>query len=245
MTRTDEFQDEMRVKLLKAAAKLLAEHGVLGTTVRAVAQAAGVQPPAIYRTFGDKDAMLEAVAEAVFAGYVDQKTIATNDGDAIQQLRDGFDRHVAFGLAHPAVFILVSSATGDRKSRVQQEGLAVLAEKIRLVARSGRLKVAEETAVALMSAMSVGSVLMLLNQAEDRRAHLAIVSREAVMAAIVDDMEPKILAPSPATLASTLSAHLDDYDGLTGGERHLLMELLTRISGGGAAQALIQSRHAR
>ncbi|WP_338419811.1 TetR family transcriptional regulator [Streptomyces klenkii] len=32
-------------------------------TTRAVAAAAGVQAPAIYRLFGDKDGLLEAVAE--------------------------------------------------------------------------------------------------------------------------------------------------------------------------------------
>ena len=42
-------------------------------TTRGVAEAAGVQAPAIYRFFGDKDGLLEAVAEHVMATYVSAK----------------------------------------------------------------------------------------------------------------------------------------------------------------------------
>jgi hypothetical protein len=41
-------------KVLKAASELLDSGGVEAVSTRAVAAAAGVQPPTIYRKFGDK-----------------------------------------------------------------------------------------------------------------------------------------------------------------------------------------------
>ena len=48
-------------KLLKAAAEVLGQHGVEGTTIPRIAQHAGLTPGAVYRRFPDKDALLETV----------------------------------------------------------------------------------------------------------------------------------------------------------------------------------------
>ena len=53
-------RESMR-KLLKAAAEVLGQHGVEGTTIPRIAQHAGLTPGAIYRRFPDKDALLETV----------------------------------------------------------------------------------------------------------------------------------------------------------------------------------------
>src|SRR5271163_3940321 len=46
-------------KLLKAAAEVLGQHGVEGTTIPRIAQHAGLTPGAVYRRFPDKDTLLE------------------------------------------------------------------------------------------------------------------------------------------------------------------------------------------
>src|SRR6202158_461075 len=46
-------------KLLKAAAEVLGQHGVEGTTIPRIALHAGLTPGAVYRRFPDKDALLE------------------------------------------------------------------------------------------------------------------------------------------------------------------------------------------
>jgi AcrR family transcriptional regulator len=48
-------------RLLKAAAEVLGQHGVEGTTIPRIAQHAGLTPGAVYRRFHDKDALLETV----------------------------------------------------------------------------------------------------------------------------------------------------------------------------------------
>src|SRR5579863_5652122 len=53
-------RESMR-KLLKAAAEVLGQHGLEGTTIPRIAQHAGLTPGAVYRRFPDKEALLEAV----------------------------------------------------------------------------------------------------------------------------------------------------------------------------------------
>lgn len=48
-------------KLLKAAAEVLGQHGVEGTTIPRIARHAGLTPGSVYRRFRDKDALLEAM----------------------------------------------------------------------------------------------------------------------------------------------------------------------------------------
>jgi AcrR family transcriptional regulator len=48
-------------KLLKAAAEVLGQHGVEGTTIPRIAAHAGLTPGAIYRRFNDKDELLETM----------------------------------------------------------------------------------------------------------------------------------------------------------------------------------------
>ena len=55
-------------RMLRAAADLLQTGGIEAVSTRAVAAAAGVQPPTIYRQFGDKDGLLDAVAGFVLRG---------------------------------------------------------------------------------------------------------------------------------------------------------------------------------
>ena len=62
-----------RATIVECAARLLREQGAAAVTTRAVAQAAGMQAPTIYRFFEDKEALLDAVAEHVFATYLTGK----------------------------------------------------------------------------------------------------------------------------------------------------------------------------
>jgi AcrR family transcriptional regulator len=59
-----EQADETRQKVLAAAHELFVARGYAGTTVTAVAQAAGVSPDTIYASLGGKSGLLEGVLSA-------------------------------------------------------------------------------------------------------------------------------------------------------------------------------------
>jgi len=158
-------------------------------TTRSVALAAGVQAPSIYRLFGDKNGLLDAVAEHGFASYVAQKPPVDTDDDPVESLRAGWNLHVGFGLANPALFRLMHTArrTPDGQATVEA-GTAVLRQRVRRVAWAGRLRVPEHRAVALIRAAGTGVVFALIEQSGDERDEtLADLTWEAVCATILTD----------------------------------------------------------
>ena len=68
---TDEATDtDTRRAVLDAAAELIASGGTAALTTRAVAAKASIQPPTLYRIFGDKRGLLDAVAQDRLARFV-------------------------------------------------------------------------------------------------------------------------------------------------------------------------------
>src|SRR4051812_1309398 len=99
--------DEVRAAIIEAASRLLLEGGVGAVTTRAVSQAAGVQPPTIYRLFGDKDGLLDARAEHIMGAWVSTKAVDAEQ-DPVKALQDGWRDPLAFGLANPGLYWLMS-----------------------------------------------------------------------------------------------------------------------------------------
>ncbi|WP_410667518.1 TetR/AcrR family transcriptional regulator [Amycolatopsis sp. cmx-4-68] len=205
-------RSETRANIVGTAARLLREEGAAAVTVRAVAHAAGLQPPALYRFFEDKDALLDAVAEHVFTTYVTEKTHTGGSDDPVADLRAGWDAHLAFGLANPALFGLLVAP--GRASPAAEAGLAVLRARVRRIAEAGRLRVPERRAAELVHAAGTGAVLTLLaSPPEDRDPGLADALLDAVLRAILTGAP----ADPPATAPK-----------LTDAERALLAEWLNR-----------------
>src|SRR5689334_15303054 len=153
---------DARAPILDAAARLLAEHGARGVTTRAVAQAAGVQAPTIYRLFGDKDGLIDAVAEHAMATYVAGKSSLDANADPVACLREGWRRHVDFGLANPDLFAMLNTPGRPAQSPATAAGIEVLRARVRRLASAGLLRVHEDRAVSMIHAAGTGTVLALL-----------------------------------------------------------------------------------
>lgn len=222
-----------RASILAAAARLIARDGMSAATTRAVATAAGVQAPTLYRIFGDKDGLFEAVAEATMSSYLSgkEKEKAPESLDPIEALRAGWDRHVEFGLQNSGVFAFLATRSAEGvASAAVLNGLALLRERILSLAREGRLVLPVERAVNLVNAAATGVVLTLLRQHPDERdIALSHESREAVLATITG--QPVEAAATGAKGAAiTLRSQLDGLSAhLSAGEKLLLAELLDRI----------------
>ena len=238
MTVSDPTDDpglpDTRARILAAAIKLITEGGVAALTTRAVATAAAVQAPTLYRLFDDKRGLLDAVAEHGLAAYAAGKAAAAAGGDPVQDLRDAFNEHVAFGLENPAVFAIMNEVGRDAPpSPATRAGLAVLRERVHRVAQAGRLRVPKEQAVSLIQAVCNGTIATLLSTpAAERDAGLSAAARDVVVDAVAD-REARGKGGSADRLAIGLRSHLAALDVLTPGERLLLDELLDRISEAG------------
>jgi len=224
-------RDQTRAHLVEVAAALLAAQGPDAVTTRSVALAAGVQAPAIYRLFGDKSGLLDAVVEHGFTTYVAGKPAVGTDDDPVGGLRAGWELHIGFGLANPELFRLMHAAlrTPDGHA-IAAAGAGVLLARVRRVAEAGRLRVTERRAVDLITSAGTGVVFTLIDQAEDKRDDtLADTAWESVCAAILTDANAAAIT-GPAAAAVTLRAALPDLTALTAAERTLLGDWLDRIT---------------
>lgn len=225
---------DTRDRIVAAAAALLTAGGREAVSTRAVSAAAGVQAPTIYRLFGDKQGLLNAVATHGFTTYLQDKTVLKPTADPVEDLRRGWDQHVSFGLANPALYALMYGE--PRPGAYPPAALAaaeVLAQLIHRIAASGRLRVGEERAAHLVHAAGRGTTLALIALPVDRRDRtLSDMAREAVLAAITTDA-PTSATPGPVSAAIALRAVLPHTAALTTREQALLHEWLDRIASSG------------
>jgi len=220
-----------RERIIQAAAALLTEGGREAVSTRAVSAAANVQAPTIYRTFGDKQGLLDAVASHGFAAYLDGKAGLERTADPVEDLRSGWDLHVGFALAHPAFYTLIyGEPRPGVESPAARDAAVILAAQVRRIASAGRLRVSEERAAHLIHAAGSGTAFALIALPPERRdPALSPLARESVIAAVTTDT-PVTSTNGPAGPAIALRAVLPAATALTPSERTLLAEWLDRIS---------------
>ncbi|TPG55368.1 TetR/AcrR family transcriptional regulator [Sphingomonas glacialis] len=225
-----ETQD-VRTRVLDAASRLIIIGGITALTTRAVAAAAGIQAPTLYRLFGDKRGLLNAVAEHGQAAFIADKAAMPPHPDPVQNLANAWDSYVAFGLTNPVAFAIMNEVGAlASESPAMLAGLAILRERVERIARAARLRMPVERAVALIHAAGVGTVTTLLAiPAEERDPQLSSVVRDSVIASIVTTSPDQDHADL-ASLAVGLRAHLDSTKALTPGESLLLSEFLDRLA---------------
>ncbi len=236
MTEASTRREDTRSTVVDVAARLLRDHGPAAVTTRGVAEAAGVQPPTIYRLFGDKDGLLEAVAEHVMAAYVSAKaaTVAAasaDDVDPLDDLRAGWRTQIDFGVANPALFRLLSDPDRVADSPAARAGRDVLAARVHRVAVTGRLRVGERRAVDLVQAGGIGVIQTLLaTPPEQRDPGLADAMFEAVLGRLLTDTPDHTGSGAGGTTATAvaLRAVAPGLDVLSPAERRLLSEWLDR-----------------
>jgi AcrR family transcriptional regulator len=71
-------------KLIRAAAEVLGQHGVEGTTIPRIAHHAGLTPGALYRRFPDKDALLQTVVIGIMERQDERLRVALTPAMARQ-----------------------------------------------------------------------------------------------------------------------------------------------------------------
>ena len=233
MTDTASRRSDTRSKIVDVAAQLLREHGPGAVTTRGVAEAAGVQAPMIYRLFGDKDGLLEAVAEHVMATYVSAKAAVVaaataGNVDPLDDLRAGWQTQIDFGLANPDLFRLLSDPGRALHSPAAQSGRRVLESRVHRVAVTGRLRVSEQRAVDLIQAAGTGAIATLLSTPPGQRdPGLADGMLEAVFRQVLTDA-PQRAESGPLATAVAFRAIAPQLGMLSPAERQLLADWLDR-----------------
>ncbi len=217
-----------RDRLLMAAGQLLHEAGDGPVSTRAICERAGVQAPTLYHHFGSKQGLLDAVVNYGFTQYVQPPEPG---GDPVERIRAGWDRHVEYGLEHPAFYVLLyGQIEPGVPCNLTSSAEAMLLELFTPLARDGRLRVEAAEAARQFAAANSGVTLSLIAQPEDRRdLTMSAQVRESVLAGLLADRPAE--GSSVSALAVALSTAIEnDADALTATERLMLREWLHRLA---------------
>jgi AcrR family transcriptional regulator len=220
-----------RAKIIAAAMTLLIDGGRDAVSTRAVSKAAGVQPPAIYRLFGDKQGLLDALAADGFATHLSEGLARRVSSDPVDDLRRAWDLHVDFGTRNPYLYSLAyGGSRPGRKTAASEAAASILAGPIHRAAEAGMLGVSEHNALDVFIAASCGTTLTLIAMpASERGLEVSHRTREAVLASILSGTGPTT-GSAAVTAAVQLRASLADATVLTSTERQLLGDWLDRIA---------------
>lgn len=225
-------RDELRHQIIQLAVELLRREGRDAVSTRNVAELAGIQPPTIYRLFGDKDGLLEAVAEYGFLKYMAEKLPSKHTADPIEALRQGWDLHIEFGINNPAIYSLMyGDVRSGAKSPAGAKARSMLIELMQRIAASGRLKMTEEKAADLVHAYACGTVFTLLSKpADERDMALSQSAREIALQAVTNvSSKAKESALVPTAIALKALVTNTTTAGFTENELALFREWLGRL----------------
>ncbi len=114
MPRPKIHDEELRRRLLRAAGRMVAEHGVDALTLRRIAADENTSTTAIYSLFGGRSELISALFVEAFRSFGAAQYAVATSGDTATDLADLGIAYRAWGLANPHLYaVMFSGALGD------------------------------------------------------------------------------------------------------------------------------------
>jgi AcrR family transcriptional regulator len=155
-TRRQAQAAQTRQDILDAANRLFVEGGYAGTTLAAIARAAGVVVETIYRAYGSKAELFKAVVQAAVAGGADRARVPVEQRPAIAAVIAETDPHrqlELYAATRPGIHaragtllrVLIGAAATDPElaelwTQIEKERLSGMGRFARLLADRGVLR---------------------------------------------------------------------------------------------------------
>ena len=234
-----EGQPPAKMRLLRAAAELLANSAGAPVSTRQITQLAGVSAPTLYHHFGDKEGLFDAVVSAGFEEYVAGERDFAPSGQPLVDIRRMWDNHVQFGLNQPELYLVMfGNIRPESRPAIVADAEALMEEMLNKAAAAGQLSVQPREAARSILAANVGVTLMLIAEAvADRNLDLSTMTRDAMIFAVASDQAEQNGAVASgkssvvvAAIALNAALQASHSDQLSSSELKLFLEWLHRIS---------------
>lgn len=229
----------IRAAMIEAALRQLTGSSDHDVATRAVCEAVGVTQPVLYRLFGDKRGLLDAVADHGYERYAALKAAQEQTGAPVTDLLAGWDGHMAFARENPALYQLMFTPRPWSHSTARQRVFDLLVAALVRCAAVGALKVEPRTAAELILSANVGIALHHIAVPElFKDATASHLMRDAVFAGVLtrpagqDEGDPL----QSAALRMRAQLELTGTDALESEETALLLRWLARITEPGSRQ---------
>jgi len=233
----------VQIRIIEAAATLLAKSVDGDVSTREICDAAGVTAPTLYHYFGDKEGLIRAVVDFGWTSFLESKrTVAAVVHDDIgDDIRAGWNNHIEFARTNPNFYRLMWSPGVAPNSAALADAHRLLYDRMKLGASRGQLRVSPAMAARIVMSATVGAALALITQPErytddsfSKQLREAVIAFVTVGAAINGKARSRRAAPQSTTIASaaaTLSSKLEsEPNPLTPAERQLLQQWLTALA---------------
>jgi AcrR family transcriptional regulator len=197
---------QTRARIIDVAAGLLAASPGGQISTREVCEASGITAPTLYHHFGDKDGLLQAVVTDGFERYLARKRAIGTTGDVVADFRRGWDMHVEFGVANPALYHVMYGRPGSGRTSAPaaEAAHADLVAMLREFDDAGRLQLPVDVAADVVDAAAVGTTLHLIRTCGTAGDPMAGIVRDAVVATV--SCPARTYAASPVTPQLTHAA---------------------------------------
>jgi AcrR family transcriptional regulator len=208
-------QRDTRKALIDAAEEVIARRGVEAASTREIYTLAGVKAPTLYHHFGDKQGLLDAVVTDAFERYLARKRALRPTGDPAAAIRQGWDAHVDFARANPAIYRLMWPLGDADPPPAAVESAEGLLRGFAEMERRGALRpgVTARHAARTVTAALHGVTAAITRDPDDRgNAKLSATVRDAVIDALVAP------TPAPADTKSTPETEPERPERPTGKE---------------------------
>ena len=132
-----------RGEIIAAAKRLFVEEGFQHATMRRIAAEVGVSPTALYVYFADKEAILSAIADEMFAEMlVCIQEVQDFEQPPLERLRAGLRAYVRFGLSRPDEYRLTFQAMPEVVAQIgrpeqAERSFAVLEQSVEEMMAAG------------------------------------------------------------------------------------------------------------
>jgi AcrR family transcriptional regulator len=112
--RRERHRASLRREILDAASRLFVEEGHDAVTMRRIAERIEYSATTLYLHFKDKNELLEAVCEETFSQLAARlERLEKSANSPLSYLREALRAYVEFGLAHPALYSVTFTLSGQ------------------------------------------------------------------------------------------------------------------------------------
>jgi AcrR family transcriptional regulator len=225
--------DTLRAAMIEAAEQQLAASEDFDIATRAVCEAVGVTQPVLYRLFGDKRGLLDAVADHGYQRYAERKAAQEQTGDPVADLLAGWDGHMAFAKENPALYQLMFAPRPWSHSTARERVFDLLVAGLVRCAAVGAMRIEPRVAAEIILAANVGIALnhiaepaRFADPALSHRLREAVFSSILIRAAPQGEDDPV----HAAALRLRSQVQLTGTEALEPAETTLLLRWLERVT---------------
>lgn len=177
-------EGHVRLRLLKAATRLLSEAGVEGATARAICAMVGVKAPTLYHYFGDLSRLHAAAVNAAFLTVAAEYRRESRSGGPLNGVRQAWLIFMQFARREPRITrLLIARVLNGQTPPAVQLTLRQVQGDLEKLDAQGKLAAPAAKAIRILWTAAIGAASLATTRDDPENA-------EALLDAVLSALAP-------------------------------------------------------